>query len=110
MKRLLNPQNSSDGLISMWAHSFNSDGDIEWQFQIIRRSGDFYLCKTYSWTDGSPTDCVAISRNKILGLKLYDSCEAMNAAYDRYVEQQRWRRRDVGNLIASIVPKEATAH
>ena len=69
MKRLLNAK-SSDGLISMWSHTYDEDGDISQQFQIVRRSGDVYLCKLYSWIDGSPTGCVAIGRNKILGLKL----------------------------------------
>jgi hypothetical protein len=91
MKRLLNAK-SSDGLIGMWAHTYDDDGGIEWQFQIIRRSGDVYLCKLYSWVDGSPTGCVAIGRNKILGLKLYESCEAMNDALEKHIQQGQWRR------------------
>ena|SRR5712664_1796697 len=95
MKRLLNAK-SSDGLIGMWAHSYDEDGDIDQQFQIVRRSGDVYLCKLYSWIDGSPTGCVAVGRNKILGLKLYETCEAMNDAYEKHVKQEQWRRLSAG--------------
>jgi hypothetical protein len=91
MKRLLNAK-SSDGLIGMWAHTYDDDGDIEWQFQIIRRSGDVYLCKLYSWVDGSPTGCVAIGRNKILGLKLYETCAAMNDALVKHIQEGQCRR------------------
>jgi hypothetical protein len=91
MKRLLNAK-SSDGLIGMWAHTYDEDGDIDQQFQIVRRSGDVYLCKLYSWIDGSPAGCVAVGRSKILGLKLYETCEAMNAALEKHIQQGQWRR------------------
>jgi hypothetical protein len=89
---MLKHKSTSDGLIGLWAHTFNQDGSIDQQFQIIRRSGDMYICKLYSWVNGRPTNCVVINRNKILGLKLYESCESMNVAFENYMEQRRWRR------------------
>jgi len=89
---MLKHKTSSDGLIGMWAHTFDDDGNIEWQFQIIRRSGDVYICKLYSWTNGRPANYVVIPRNKILGLQLYESSEAMNVAFEKHKQQQQWRR------------------
>jgi hypothetical protein len=82
-------KSTSDGLIGMWAHTFDEDGDLEWQLQIVRRSGDVYICKLYSWEHGRPTDCVVIPRKKILGLKLYESSQALNVALDKYEQERR---------------------
>jgi hypothetical protein len=91
---------ASDGLIGMWGHTFDDDGDIDLQFQIVRRSGDMYLIELYSWTDGNPSGCIAVSRARILDLKLYESCEAMNAAYEKHVQQQQWKQQGVADLVA----------
>jgi hypothetical protein len=84
-------KNTSDGLIGMWLHTYD-DGDISQQLQIIRRSGDVYLCQVHSWQNGSPTNCVAIARNKILGLKLYASFEAMDTALVKQLRQRKLQR------------------
>jgi ribosomal protein L36 len=89
---MLKHKNTSDGLIGMWAHTFDEDGDIDQQFQIIRRSGDVYICRIYSWEDGRPTNCTVIRRNRIFDLKLYESSEAMNVALEKH-EQERWWNR-----------------
>jgi hypothetical protein len=93
---------SSDGLLGMWAHSYDEDGDIDLQFQIVRRSGDAYLVRTYSWVDGRATGCVAMGRHKLLGLKLYESCDDMNDAYEKHVQQTQWRRHQVNR--DNVVP------
>jgi hypothetical protein len=99
---MLKHKTSSDGLIGMWAHTFDDDGDIEWQFQIIRRSGDVYICKLYSWTNGRPANCVVIPRNKILSLQLYESSEAMNVAFEKHQQEQQWRRHTVDRAGATV--------
>ena len=99
---MLKHKTSSDGLIGMWAHTFDDDGDIEWQFQIIRRSGDVYICKLYSWTNGCPANCVVIPRNKILSLQLYESSEAMNVAFENHKQQQQWRRQTVDRAEETV--------
>jgi hypothetical protein len=90
---MLKHKNTSDGLIGMWAHTYNEVGDIDQQLQVIRRSGDVYLCQIYSWQNGGPTNCVAIPRSIILGLKLYASFEAMDTALEKRLRQQKWRQR-----------------
>lgn len=74
----------SDGLVGMWGHTFDADGDIEWQFQIVSRSGDVYLLNLHSWKDGRPTHIMAMNRAKLLGLKLYQSSQSLNVALDEY--------------------------
>jgi hypothetical protein len=89
---MLKRKKTSDGLIGMWLHTYDDDGDISQQLQIIRRSGDVYLCQVYSWQNGSPTNCIAIGRNKILGLKLYASFEAMDTALVKHLRQRKLQR------------------
>jgi len=90
---MLKRKTSSDGLIGMWTHIYDDDGNIRYQAQVFRRSGDVYLCQVYSWQNGSATDCIAIPRSKILGLKLYASFEAMDTALVKHLQQQKWKRR-----------------
>jgi hypothetical protein len=84
-----NWKNSSDGLIGLWGHEFDQCGNIESQFEVIRRSADVYIVRLYSLKDGSPSNLMPINRKRLLELKLYDSCEAMNEALE---ENQRFRR------------------
>src|SRR6266700_3542103 len=106
---MLELKNRSDGLIGMWLHTFDDDGDIDQQLQIVRRSGHVYLCKLYSWVDGNPSNCVAIHRDKILGLALYESCEAMNAAYERHEQRRKLERQTMAGLMRDFHPLDATA-
>jgi hypothetical protein len=41
--------------------------------------------------DGEPAACVTIPRATILGLKLYETPEAMNHACEKYHAQKRYR-------------------
>jgi hypothetical protein len=90
MKHLLNPKNSSDGAIGLWFHTYCDDGDIDQQFQVVRRSGNSYLCLLYSWEDGRPSYVVALNRDKVLAQRLYQSSQAMNRAFELH-EQGRKR-------------------
>jgi hypothetical protein len=89
-------KHSSDGLIGMWLHTFDDDGDIDLQLEVIRRSGDVYICKVYSWDNGYPTDCVVLHRNKILSLPLYESSYRLNLALEKHKQQWRERQQQLG--------------
>jgi hypothetical protein len=80
------------GLIGMWLHTFDDDGGLDQQLEVIRRSGDVYICRVYSWEHGRPCGCAVLARNKILGSKLHESSQAMNVALENYEEQRRWRQ------------------
>ena len=95
IKMARNWKNSSDGLIGLWGHSFDERGDIDTQFEIIRRSGDVYIVRIYSLADGSPSGVRAISRQRLLGLKLYETCEDMNEALDMHNQARRWQWQSV---------------
>jgi len=71
-----------DGLIGMFGHTFE-DGEIQYQFQVVRRSEDVYICQLFSWIDGDPTDCITISRSRLLDLVLYQTAEDMNRAFEK---------------------------
>jgi hypothetical protein len=96
-------KNTSDGFIGMWGHTFNRDGSLDWQFQVIRRSGDVYLVEIFSWKDGRPTHVGALNRRQLLGLKLYQSSEAMNAAMEKHNRQRRLDREEVVDQTANVV-------
>jgi hypothetical protein len=79
----------TDGLLGMWAHTFDSDGDIDRQFQILRRSGDGYIVQLYSLEDGHQDGMVVIPRKTILENRVYHSHYGMN---DAMVEIDQKRR------------------
>jgi hypothetical protein len=85
-------KNSSDGLIGMWAHTFDEDDDIDQQIQVIRRSGDVYICRAYDWENGYPADCIVIARNKLLKLQLYESSYRLNLALEKHGQERRLRQ------------------
>jgi hypothetical protein len=91
----------------MWGHTFDRDGNLDWQFEVIRRSGDVYLVKIYSWTDGNPTHVGAMMRHQLLSLKLYESSEAMNAAMEKYNRWRRLEREEVERRIQQAVDQTA---
>jgi hypothetical protein len=90
---MLKQKNTHDGLIGMWLHTYNEDGEIDQQLQVIRRSGDVYLCQVHSWQNGLPTNCIAIARSKILSLKFYASFEAMDTALVKHLAHKRLRQK-----------------
>jgi hypothetical protein len=92
-------KSTSDGLIGLWCHTFDDDGDIEWQFQIIRRSHDAYVCRLYSWENGRPADCVVIPRKKILGLRFYESSQGLNVALDKYLLEKNQQQATSHNVV-----------
>jgi hypothetical protein len=81
----------TDGLLGMWALTFDKDGDIDRQFQILRRTGDAYIVQLYSLENGRPDGKVAIPRKTILKNKLYESVYGMNEARDAIQEKRRER-------------------
>jgi hypothetical protein len=99
---------TSDGLIGMFLHLYDG-GDISQQLQIIRRSGDVYLCRILSWQNGAPTNCVAIARNEILSLKLYESFEAMDTALVKYLRQRKLQQGAVGMCRNEWLPPALSA-
>jgi hypothetical protein len=93
-----NWKNTSDGLIGLCGHTFDEYENIDTQFEVIRRSADVYIVRLYSWVNGRPSGLMPIGRKQLLGLKLNESCEAMNVAYREYNEQLTWKR------LASLRP------
>jgi hypothetical protein len=81
-----------DGMVGLWFHTFDANGDFEQQLEIINRSGDAYVCRIYSWVDGGPRGCTVVSRNKILKLPLYESAQALNRAFEDRREIKEWMR------------------
>jgi hypothetical protein len=106
-----------DGLIGMWAHSFDRNGDLDQQFQIVGKSGDMYIVRIYSWDDGEPANCVAMPRSALLKLPLYESTFALGIALKGILAKRRERRERyekqravIANLMTETKPAGATAH
>jgi len=94
----------------MWGHTFDRAGNLDWQFEVIRRSGDVYLVKIYSWLDGNPTHVGAMTRRQMLGLKLYESSEAMNMAMDKHNRQRRLDREQAVEDTPNVIQLPMSAH
>jgi hypothetical protein len=58
---------NKDGLIGMFGHTYDDEGLLHYQFRILRRTDDHYVCQLFSFMDGYPTDWIAMSRQEILG-------------------------------------------
>jgi hypothetical protein len=82
----------NDGLIGLWGHTFDAYGDIDSQFEILRRTADAYIVRTYSFVDGRPSGLMTITRRHLLGLKLYETCDEMNDALEANQRSRMWRQ------------------
>lgn len=66
------------GFLGLFGHTHHDDGEIDWQFEIIREGGDgLYLAQLYSWWDGRPTNIVPMTAGDIVrkGHSLYATKE-----------------------------------
>lgn len=81
---------SQEGLVGLWGHTFDQDGEIKWQFKIVRKADQFHVCQLFSWLDGGPTECKLIE-TPILAqeCKLYNSTDLMQEAYEKHCRKQR---------------------
>jgi hypothetical protein len=81
-----------NGLLGLFGHTLNEDGEVIWQFQVVRRaSNDAYIVQLYSWLDGSPTQVTVLGHDDLLSerCRLYLSAKQMHEAYDQYSRRMR---------------------
>lgn len=48
-------KNERQGVNGLYVHTFNDDGKVHWQGQIIGQEEDLVLIQLFSWLDGRPT-------------------------------------------------------
>ena len=58
-------------LTDLFFHSFNSDGDIQWQGQVLCPIGDYHLIQLYSWIMGEQHDIILVHPSDMLNWKFY---------------------------------------
>lgn len=74
------------GLTGMYLHTLNSDREIEWQGRIIGKQDDDWLVQLFSYLDGSPSNVVVISNERLRDHRqvvLYRSSRDMRIGYYR---------------------------
>lgn len=82
-------------MLDLWFHSFNEDGSLKWQGQIVQElSNDQYLVQLYSWTMGEPSTKHIISLSDMKSWTFFNSNEEMVEAGNSYLDRQiqGWRQ------------------
>lgn len=77
---------NDNGLVGLYGHSRNEDGEIVWQFQITGMVGtDACTVQLFSWMDGRPTDIKVISVGD-----LASTSYSLYGTYDEWI--WRWAK------------------
>ena len=63
------PGHSVAGIIGMFIHTLNDEGDIHNQGCIIGQHGDSFLVQRFSFLDGSRTDVLPIPISRVMALE-----------------------------------------
>ena len=69
-----------DGLIGMWAFTVDKNGDVDRQFEILRRTGDAYIVQMYALKGGAPAGLFAIPRKTILSGQVFENSDGLSDA------------------------------
>lgn len=87
------------GVVGNWFHSFDAEGELKWQGQIVAREGEMLLVQLYDWMDGEPSRRVLVSPKDIADWHLYRTNREMHIAYYRkeynrlgWCGRERYRR------------------
>jgi hypothetical protein len=73
-----------DGLIGMYGYEADAEGNVTLQFQVISKSYDVYIVQAFDPLDwNNPKNCIPLSRQKVLGMNLYQSTQAVDRALGR---------------------------
>jgi hypothetical protein len=82
------PVATERNLIGKFFHSWDSEGVLGWQGQILRKQPpNCYLVQLCSWVDGNPTDQVIVTEEKVESFTFYDSDYEMRRAGDAYLRR-----------------------
>lgn len=70
--------------VGYWLHTFDADGDIIYQGQIVTARRVDYVVQLYSWLTGDATNTMSLAKSAIHDpalVRLYTSDEEMRSAY-----------------------------
>jgi hypothetical protein len=74
--------------IGKWFHTFNEDGVIVWQGQVLKRvDANTYMVQLYDWLIGAPSDRFTIHAREMANWKFYYSDDDMRDYYYKSNEQ-----------------------
>ena len=73
-------------LIGQWFHSFNSDGRLRWQGQVLSAvKGDKFLVQLYEWVTGCENDRRIVAADAMTGWSFYAKNEDMRTGYQKVI-------------------------
>lgn len=76
----------NDHLIGSYFHTWDDDGTLNEQGRVLSRHADgYYLVQFYEWFMGEPSSRQLRAFESMVSWTFYDSHEAMDAAYKKYV-------------------------
>lgn len=71
-------------VIGKWFHSYNKDGTIKWQGQVIDRDSKWHIVQLYSFVDGSEVKKEKVSLMSMLDWDFYETSYNMREAFYRH--------------------------
>lgn len=98
-------ESAPQGYDGLWFHSFNEDGTIQWQGQILRLvEKDRWAVQLYSWMDGTPTHIEIVDRAQLSAFRLYANHRAM---HEGWIETLPVERQDRARRVHKFLYPEA---
>ena len=69
-------------IIGLFFHSYNSDGEIEWQGQVVGMQAGYLIIEIYDWLVGINITRKVVLLSKAVNWTFYKTSEEMRDAYD----------------------------
>jgi predicted GIY-YIG superfamily endonuclease len=90
------PGPATAGLVGMFGHTLDDDGEIDWQFEVVQFLGEgIYLVQLFSWMDGCANKIVPLTAQDIAQgrCNFYQTRDDWLRAADDVREERREMRR-----------------
>lgn len=82
-----NAQDLASGIVGKWFHSYDTNGLVMWQGQVISaQPEDHYLVQLFSWLTGLENGSKLVKFSAMAEWTFYNSSEQMQEYYYKYLE------------------------
>jgi hypothetical protein len=89
MKNNNNRNVNKNSLIGKHFHSFQGDGHLKWQGQVVGSiTGEVYLVQLFEWVTGAESNLRLVKLEEMLSWDFYQTREDMKQTYEmKYADQ-----------------------
>lgn len=84
-------QNTIDGYVGLYAHTFNDEGRVQYQLKVVHQIPDGRLiCQMFSFLSGEPTNQQTFTIEETKGWQFYTTAEDWMFGYQWH--EKAWRK------------------